>query len=290
MNRKIFSAATAFQPGSIPGNQENPLLQTERLSAWYGKRQILEGIGLTLDKGDFICLSGPNGCGKSTLMALLAGLGRHQLTSTGAVRLAGQDVQRLKPKERAANLAFMGQTESSLWNFTVRDVILTGRYCHAGLTGFYSKDDYAIAEDAAAKLQLTGLLHRKVRQLSGGEFQRVRIARSFCQRPKVLLLDEPAANLDLSLRHDLLQLTKELARQEDTAVLMSIHDLNLAAAFAQKLALLRPLATPPASPTPQLLLGSPHHVLTAENLRLVYGRRFSVFTHPVHGHPGVWVE
>lgn len=289
MNRRPSASSERPQPDPPPRNHA-PLLQVEQLSAWYGKRQILSDISLTLQPGDFICLSGPNGCGKSTLMTVLAALCRHKLTATGSVRLAGQDVRQLKPKERAAGLSYMSQAESSLWNFSVLDVILTGRYCHTGFTGFYSKDDYLLAEESAAKLQLTSLLHRKVHQLSGGEFQRVRIARSLCQNPKVMLLDEPAANLDLSLRHDLLQLTKELACQQGTAVLMSIHDLNLAAAFADTLALLRPLSAAPPSPTPQLLLGSPQEVMTAENLRLVYGRRFRVFTHPVHGHPGVWVE
>lgn len=283
------------KPDGQYSNASHPLLEVAGVSAWYGRRHILSEIGLTLKAGDFICLSGPNGCGKSTLMALLAGLGRHGLTFTGTITLEGQDLHRMKPKERAKRLAYMSQTESSLWNFTVREVILTGRYCHTGLTGMYSKEDYEQAEVVAAQLQLTSLLHRKVHQLSGGEFQRVRIARSLCQQPNILLLDEPAANLDLGLRHDLLHATKELARQQGTAVLLSIHDINLAAAFAKELALLRPLATPSAglvAPgiSPQLILGSPAEVMTEENLRLVYNRSFQVFTHPVHGGAAVWVE
>ncbi len=285
------------EPGGQHSDANPPLLEVARLSAWYGRRHILSEIDLTLKAGDFICLSGPNGCGKSTLMSVLAGLGRHGLTFTGAIHLKGQDLHRLKPKERARSLAYMSQTESSLWNFTVEEVILTGRYCHTGFTGLYSKEDYEQAEAAAAQLQLASLLHRKVHQLSGGEFQRVRIARSLCQRPKILLLDEPAANLDLGLRHDLLHATKELARQQGTAVILSIHDINLAAAFAQRLALLRPLhlsthriEPTPGDSSPQLILGSPAEVMTAETLRHTYGRSFRVFTHPVHGGAAVWVE
>ena len=171
-------------------------------------------------------------------------------------------------------------------------MILTGRYCHTGFTGIYSQQDRDIAQQAANQLQLKHLLNRRIHSLSGGEFQRVRIARSFCQQPKVLLLDEPAANLDLALRHDLLQATKELAQQQGTAVLMSIHDINLAAAFAQTLALLRPWHSlrENQSHFPQLLLGSPQQVMTPENLQQVYNRSFQIFTHPIHGCPAVWVE
>lgn len=278
-----------------------PLLEVDGLSAWYGRRQILENLSFSMRSGDFICLSGPNGCGKSTLMSVLAGLGRYNLQTTGSIKLAGDNLNQLKSKQRAKLISYMSQSETSLWNFTVEEVILTGRYCHTGFTGIYSQRDRDIAHQAANQLQLNHLLNRRIHSLSGGEFQRVRIARSFCQQPKVLLLDEPAANLDLALRHDLLHATKELAQQQGTAVLMSIHDINLAAAFAQKLALLRPLhpATtsalyPEALPVPhstsQLVLGSPQEVMTAENLRHTYGCNFSLFTHPIHGHPAVWVQ
>lgn len=292
------------QPGCKPPLQEpSPpkkdykLLEVSELSAWYGRWQVLDSVSLSMSPGDFICLSGPNGCGKSTLMSVLAGLGHHNRKATGTIALQGQPLHQLKSKEKARLVSYMSQSETSLWNFTVEEVILTGRYCHTGFTGIYSKADKAIAQEAACQLQLEHLLRRPCHSLSGGEFQRVRIARSFCQQPALLLLDEPAANLDLPLRHHLLQTTKELARQEGTAVLMSIHDINLAAAFAQKLALLRPLQ-PSASPeeptasgsSPQLVLGSPEEVMTEENLHRTYGRRFQVFTHPIHGCPAVWVE
>lgn len=277
--------------------KNDKLLEVAELSAWYGRRQVLDSLSFSLNSGDFICLSGPNGCGKSTLMSVLAGLGRYNLTATGTITLGGQPLYQLKSKEKARQVSYMSQSETSLWNFTVEEVILTGRYCHTGFTGIYSKADKIIAQEAACQLQLEHLLHRPCHSLSGGEFQRVRIARSFCQQPALLLLDEPAANLDLPLRHHLLQTTKELAHRRGMAVLMSIHDINLAAAFAQKLALLRPLqpAASPEEPTvsgssPQLVLGSPEEVMTEENLHHTYGRHFQVFTHPIHGRPAVWVQ
>ncbi len=288
MNKKIScNTAQVFS-----SSKERELVQVKELSAWYGKHQVLENISFSMKAGDFICLSGPNGCGKSTLMSLLAGLGRHKLTTTGSILLEGCHLHQLKSKQRAKIISYMSQTEANLWNFTVQDVILTGRYCHTGFTGIYSQQDREIAHQAANQLQLNHLLNRKIHSLSGGEFQRVRIARSFCQQPKVLLLDEPAANLDLALRHDLLQATKELAQQQGTAVLMSIHDINLAAAFAQTLALLRPWNSFNDNQTqpPQLLLGSPQQVMTPENLQQVYNRNFQIFTHPIHGCPAVWVE
>lgn len=288
MNKKIScNTAQVFS-----SSKERELVQVKELSAWYGKHQVLENISFSMKAGDFICLSGPNGCGKSTLMTVLAGLGRHKLTTTGSIQLEGCPLHQLKSKQRAKIISYMSQTESNLWNFTVQDVILTGRYCHTGFTGIYSQQDREIAHQAANQLQLNHLLNRRIHSLSGGEFQRVRIARSFCQQPKVLLLDEPAANLDLALRHDLLQATKELAQQQGTAVLMSIHDINLAAAFAQTLALLRPWHSlrENQSHFPQLLLGTPQQVMTPENLQQVYNRNFQIFTHPIHGCPAVWVE
>lgn len=288
MNEKIScNTAQVFS-----SSKERELVQVKELSAWYGKHQVLENISFSMKAGDFICLSGPNGCGKSTLMSLLAGLGRHKLTTTGSIQLEGCNLNQLKSKQRAKIISYMSQSEANLWNFTVQDVILTGRYCHTGFTGIYSQQDRDIAQQAANQLQLKHLLNRRIHSLSGGEFQRVRIARSFCQQPKVLLLDEPAANLDLALRHDLLQATKELALQQGTAVLMSIHDINLAAAFAQTLALLRPWHSLRENQSyfPQLLLGSPQQVMTPENLQQVYNRNFQIFTHPIHGCPAVWVE
>ncbi|MBR6565338.1 MAG: ABC transporter ATP-binding protein [Spirochaetaceae bacterium] len=274
-----------------------PLLETLELSAFYGKRQILDSVSFSLKAGDFVCLSGPNGCGKSTLMTLLAGLGRNNLQTRGRILAEGRALSLFKSKERARFLSYMEQSESSLWNFTVFDIILSGRYCHTGFTALYSQEDKAIAHQVAEQLFLTPLLQRPCHSLSGGEFQRLRIARSLCQRPRVLLLDEPAANLDLGLRHDLLQITKETARNQGAAVLMSIHDINLAAAFADTLALLRPLPSPahrieaiPESSFPQLILGSPEEIMTVENLQRTYGRNFRVFTHPVHGGAAVWVE
>ena len=288
MNEKIScNTAQVFS-----SSKERELVQVKELSAWYGKHQVLENISFSMKAGDFICLSGPNGCGKSTLMTVLAGLGRHKLTTTDSIQLEGCNLNQLKSKQRAKIISYMSQSEANLWNFTVQDVILTGRYCHTGFTGIYSQQDRDIAQQAANQLQLKHLLDRRIHSLSGGEFQRVRIARSFCQQPKVLLLDEPAANLDLALRHDLLQATKELALQQGTAVLMSIHDINLAAAFAQTLALLRPWNSLGENQaiTPQLLLGSPQQVMTPENLQQVYNRSFQIFTHPIHGCPAVWVE
>ena len=288
MNKKISCNTAQVFSSSI----ERELVQVKELSAWYGKHQVLENISFSMKAGDFICLSGPNGCGKSTLMTVLAGLGRHKLTTTGSIQLEGCNLNQLKSKQRAKIISYMSQTEANLWNFTVQDVILTGRYCHTGFTGIYSQQDKDIAQQAANQLQLKHLLNRRIHSLSGGEFQRVRIARSFCQQPKVLLLDEPAANLDLALRHDLLQATKDLALKQGTAVLMSIHDINLAAAFAKTLALLRPWHSlrENQSHFPQLLLGSPQQVMTPENLQLVYNRSFQIFTHPIHRCPAVWVE
>ena len=207
--------------------KDSSLLEVSGLSAWYGRRQVLDSLSFSLNPGDFICLSGPNGCGKSTLMSVLAGLGCHNLTATGTIILQGQPLHQLKSKERARQVSSMSQSETSLWNFTVEEVILTGRYCHTGFTGIYSKADKIIAQEAACQLQLEHLLHRPCHSLSGGEFQRVRIARSFCQQPALLLLDEPAAGMNPS---ETMELMENIVKIRDTfqiAIMLIEHDMNL---------------------------------------------------------------
>ena len=271
---------------------EKPLLLAENVSAIYSKRQILGNVSLSLTAGKFICLSGPNGSGKSTLLSLLTRTASHRLRHDGDITLNGTPLQRFKTKELARNIAFMPQNESSAWNYTVEDMVLSGRFPHTGFSGVYSAEDRHIALETAEKLGIGHLLERTIHTLSGGEFQRVRIARAFAQRPQVLVLDEPAASLDMGVRFSLLRTIKEYALGNGVCVIVYVHDINLAAIFADTLALLAPFQSicGTTSATQQLYIGSPATILCPETLYTVYGRHFGVFQHPGYDCPAVFVQ
>ncbi len=260
-------------------------LKTEALCAFYGKNQILKDINLVVESGVCLCLSGPNGSGKSTLLSLLTGTNPKTLSYTGKILLDNAPVHSMKTKDLAKKIAFMSQSESVPWNFSCFDVILSGRFAHTNFTGIYSQQDKQIALAAAEEVKATHLLQRKIHTLSGGEFQRVRIARTFAQQPKMLVLDEPMASLDFDISFSLFKLTKKLAKDKGIGVLVSIHDINLASVFADKMALLSPCSRNLKN---QLHSGTPGQILTPETLNSVYGNEFGVFSHPIYKTPTIY--
>lgn len=275
------------QTESTPNPGGTAQLVAENVCAFYGQRQILQDISLSLEPGKCLCLSGPNGCGKSTLMSVLCQNGAKSLRYSGNVTLDGTPIRNFKPKELARRITFMPQTEFSAWNYTVYDVILSGRFAWTNFTGAYGTEDKQIALETAEELGLSALLKRQIHSLSGGEFQRTRIARAFAQQTKVLVLDEPAAGLDFGVRFSLLKLIKDKAKRKKIAVLLSIHDVNLAAVFADTLALLSPIS---ANLPHQLYAGTCEEILRTETLKAVYGHEFGVFTHPAYACPNVYVQ
>ncbi|MBQ5470967.1 MAG: ABC transporter ATP-binding protein [Treponema sp.] len=247
------------------------ILECQNLSASYGSKQILKDINLSINQGDFICLCGKNGSGKSTLLKLLSGTYSSDLSITqGTV-----SPQFKKPALNAQNIAYMPQSEHPAWACTVMDSILQGRYCWS--KGLYSAQDKAIAQEAADTLHITPLLNRNIFSLSGGEFQKVRIARALCQTPKFLLLDEPCANLDFTAEEELLKLLKDLSSK--MGILISIHNVNTAAIFAQTLCLL---------PQEQsLIFGLASQVLTLQNLSKTFDTPLELYEHPVYKVPQI---
>lgn len=260
-------------------NDSTCILEAKSIDSFYNKHQVLKNINLGLNLGEFVCLTGPNGSGKSTLMSLLAGVNSEQLKYQGCVYLDKKNIKAFKKKELAKALAYMPQTENSPWNYLVKDVILFGRFPHTGFSRIYHATDYDIVKDAAETLGISHLLERQVFSLSGGEFQRVRIARALAQNTKILILDEPAANLDFVVRFELLKLIKNLAKEKNISVLVSIHDINLAAIFADKLMLLSSLTKETACDE-QLIYGLPQEVLEPNILFKVYNKNFGTFIHP----------
>jgi iron complex transport system ATP-binding protein len=207
---------------------------------------ILEGLrmdrgGFRLDlpeltfAGGFTALLGPNGSGKSTLLRIAAGL---LFPGGGTVRLFGRPVGAWSHRERALRVAYLAQNALSSTGFSVREIVLAGRYARLGLLGRYGRDDRSEAEAAIARVGLVSLADRSLDALSGGEAQRAALARTLCQETPLLLLDEPTSAQDPAQARSVTGLLGELARSGRTLV-AALHDLNLALRFADRLIFLR---------------------------------------------------
>lgn len=210
------------------------MLKIQNLSVSYGPRQILHDVSLDVQSGEVLALIGPNGAGKSTLIRAASGV----ISYTGRVRTNGDDFASLTYIQRARYIATVPQAVSLPPAYTVWETVLLGRTPYLGFLGQPSAKDEEIARQALARVSALAFVDRRVGELSGGEQQRVLLARALCQSTPILLLDEPTAHLDLQYQVGLLELVSELAHKDNLAVLVALHDLNLAAHYADRIALM----------------------------------------------------
>ncbi|NML14927.1 ABC transporter ATP-binding protein [Azohydromonas caseinilytica] len=239
------------------------LLEAQGLALRAGERTLLANFDLRIEPGQCWALLGPNGSGKSTLLHTLAGLRPAQ---GGQVRLEGRPLAQWPPLEAARRRGLLPQQLHDAFAAPVLDVVLTGRHPHLPRWGWEGEDDRRIARAALAAVDLYGFEARDVRGLSGGERQRVGIAALLAQAPRLLMLDEPLAHLDLPHQVAVLAHLRALAQREERAVLLSIHDLNLAHRFATHALLLgRPGVAPRA--------GAADAVMSAAALSEAFGHR-----------------
>jgi iron complex transport system ATP-binding protein len=208
---------------------EAPGIECRDLVCGYPERRVLENLDLKLLPGTVTALLGPNGSGKSTLLRTIAGL---IPALSGEVLVAGRSVARMTVAERARQIAMVPQEEAVPYRFLVRDVVTMGRIPHS--TGFFdTEEDRAVAADAMRQADCLELSSRPITELSGGEKQRVLLARAIAQSADVLLLDEPTSHLDVAHQLTALELVRKLAGAGRTVV-AAIHDLNLASAIADR--------------------------------------------------------
>ncbi|MGE5463138.1 MAG: ABC transporter ATP-binding protein [Syntrophothermus sp.] len=210
------------------------MLKIQNLSVSYGSRQILHSISLEVQSGEVLALIGPNGAGKSTLIRAASGV----IPYGGHIRPNGDDFASMSPVQRARYIATVPQAVSLPPAYTVWETVLLGRTPYLGFLGQPSKKDEEIAHQALERVSAFHFADRRVGELSGGEQQRVLLARALCQSTPILLLDEPTAHLDLQYQVGLLELVSELAHKDRLAVLVALHDLNLAAHYADRIALM----------------------------------------------------
>lgn len=236
-----------------------PLLQAEQLRFSYGAGLVIDDVSLALAPGEVVGLLGPNGSGKSTLIKLLLG---HLPAQAGAVRWEGRALAQWSRRALAQRVAYLPQAPQADLEQRVLDVLRLGRAPYLGAFGLEGSHDVEVVAQVAASLELTDLLARRMDELSGGQRQRVFIGRCLAQEPKALLLDEPNTFLDLRHQIDLCQWLVRLARERGIAVVMALHDLNLAGTYADRLLLLsegRPAAA-----------GAPKDVLDPVLLSRIY--------------------
>mgnify|MGYP001190443698 CR=1 FL=1 len=250
------------------------MLQAQNLSVAYHGQPVLKNISFGMQKGEILALVGPNGSGKSTLIRALSGI---LPVSSGTISLSGRLMSGFSPAERARQIAVVPQGIQLPPAYTALETVLFGRTPYLNFLGQLSADDERIAREALARVDASPLSGRRVGELSGGEQQRVLLARALAQSTPILLLDEPTSHLDIQHQMTLMELVHKSARECELTVLVALHDLNLAARYADRLALLE---------NGELrAIGKPDEILTQETISRVYGWPVQIVPHPFHGTP-----
>lgn len=244
------------------------LLQVERLNFRYEKRPVLSDVCFSLDTGCILGLLGPNGAGKSTLLKCI---NRIHAGTEGQILLNGQDITVLSLKEIARDIAYVPQSTGASFPSSVAYTVLMGRLPYSGYR--FTEKDRQAARQALGKVALTPYAARDIRTLSGGERQRAYIARALAGTPKLILMDEPTSSLDVKYQIEILRMIRSLVREMKLSVILTIHDLNLASLFCDRVLLLKKGRI--------WTEGLPADVLNEENIRQVYG--IEVFPIDAHG-------
>jgi iron complex transport system ATP-binding protein len=246
-------------------------LETQTLTGGYGAATIVQDINFVLEKGEWLSILGANGSGKSTLLRLL---GRILLPTCGTILLDGKSIHTQSAQKVAQALALLPQQQTIPPGLTVRQLVSLGRSPYQ--PWWQWELNLADRQQVTLALESTGLVQysdRPVEQLSGGERQRVFLALALARAPQVLLLDEPTTYLDLRYQLELLELLKSLNHHQSIAIITVLHDVNLAARFSDRLALLKAGRLQD--------LGAPAEVLTPDNLASIFGIHASILSTPI---------
>jgi iron complex transport system ATP-binding protein len=251
-----------------------PRLEASGVSLGYDRGPVVDGLDLALPESQVTVIIGPNGCGKSTL---LRGLGRLMRPARGQVLLDGRDIHAMPTRRVAQLVGLLPQQSNAPEGISVRELVGRGRYPHQGWFGRSGAHDDEVVAEALVDTSTLDYAERPVDELSGGQRQRVWIAMALAQRPDILLLDEPTTYLDIAHQVEILDLVCRLNRERGTTVVMVLHDLNLAARYADHLVVM--------AEGEIRRRGAPAECLTAETVQDAFGLEAVVVADPVTGCP-----
>ncbi|MBW2568938.1 MAG: heme ABC transporter ATP-binding protein [Deltaproteobacteria bacterium] len=251
-------------------------VEIKKISFSYSENVVLKNLCFSISEGEFFIIIGPNGSGKTTLMKIITGLLKPK---QGKLKIFDRHLKDYARKDLAKTIALVPQMTLVDFPFTVTELVLMGRSPHLSTLGFEQEKDLEIAKNAMALTDIEHLAHRSLDRLSGGERQRVFIARAICQEPKIILLDEPTASLDLAHQVKVMDLMEKLKKEIGFTVIMISHDVNLAAMYSDRLLLLN---------AGEIVgIGQPGSVLTFESLEEVYNCKLLVDENPFGKFPRV---
>ena len=256
--------------------KQDPPLTATGIQFSYGQRVILREVSLEAGLGEIVGLVGPNGSGKTTFLRIVSGT---LVPKSGKVHIQGVELSSLRPRDRARLVAMVRQAPAIPVGFTALEVVLMGRNPYLGLLQWEGPKDVEVCRKAMELTDTWGFAHRLVSSLSGGELQRVFIARALSQETPVLILDEPTAHLDISYQASVLDTIERIRRNTNVTVLLAMHDLTLAAQYCSRIAALYQGSI--------FASGEPSQVLTTEMISMVFGAPVSIVEHPVHKTPVV---
>lgn len=213
------------------------MLRAEHITCGYGGKPVVRDLSFSAQTGQIFCILGANGCGKTTLLRAVAGL----LPCTGTVTAAGLDLRTAPRRQAAQTIAFLSQLSNLYFSYTVYQTVEMGRYAHrpAGLLGGAAPGDSAVVRACLEQTGLWPLRDKPITALSGGQLQRVFLARVFAQDPKIILLDEPTNHLDLKYQIELMEQLRRWVSQGERCVVGVLHDVNLALNYADQLLLMQ---------------------------------------------------
>lgn len=246
------------------------MLEVQNISIDYGTRAVVRGVSFRLEKGKIIAILGANGAGKTTLLKSLNGA---LPVTKGEILLNEKDLKDYSRREIAQEIAVIAQETETKFPVSVLEFVLAGRFAHASAFGWENEKDLRIATDCLNLCDLKNYENRQMNRLSGGERQRVVLARALATGSRILLLDEPTANLDLAHQALMFRLVRERCETCESAAVLITHDLNLASEFADEIVLLKSGEI--------AAKGTPEEVLTEENLEKVFDVRVLLDENPV---------
>ena len=236
------------------------MLEIKEVRCGYDNKEIVKGVSFNVERGNNLCIVGPNGCGKSTLLKSIANL----LEYKGNIKLDSKEISKLNRKDLAKSVALMTQASNIYFPYTVYETVALGRYAHLkGVFSRINKEDDEIILKSIANVGLIDIKDKLISELSGGQLQRVYLARAFAQDPDVILLDEPTNHLDLKCQIEILDYLNKWTKENNKIVVAVLHDLNLVQTFGEKVVMMNDGKI--------ISSGTAKEVLSGEKLKEVYG-------------------